>query len=112
MTEEPLLPEPFADLEPFAEKWCLETEAERYEARLRSTMKELQAFYDAGIPRGEEAQAYLDQFDLYDLPERELHLLRLLMALIVITFPVDAFLRPKVPDTGSTYLTKTIDPGP
>jgi hypothetical protein len=107
-----MLPEEFADLEPFAPKWCLETEAERYEVRLESSMDELQTFYDTALPRGEEAKAYLDKFDLYDMPEKELNLLRLMFALIVIVFPVEAFRQAKVPDTGSTYLTKTIDPGP
>lgn len=112
MTTETMLPEQFGDLEPFARKWCHATEAERYEVRLASTMDELQAFYEIGLPRVEEVEAHLDQFDLYDMPEKELNLLRLMFALIVITFPVEAFRQPKVPDTGSTYLEKTIDPGP
>lgn len=111
-TEDAMLPEPFADLEPFAGTWCLETEPERYEVRLASSMDDLQAFYDAGMPRAEAAMAHLDQYDLYDMPQKELNLLRLMMALIVITFPVEAFRQAKVPDTGSTYLLKTIDPGP
>ena len=41
-----LLPDAFADLEPFA-AWCLATERERYAKRLASTMPEMQAFYDA-----------------------------------------------------------------
>jgi len=112
VTTETMLPEPFADLEAFAPKWCLETEPERYDVRLASTMDELQAFYDSALPRAEAAMTHLDQFDLYDLPEKELNLLRLMFALIVITFPVEAFRQPKVPDTGSTYLAKTIEPGP
>jgi hypothetical protein len=107
-----MLPDEFSQLERFAPKWCLETEAERYEVRLASTIDELQDFYDTALPRGEEAQVYLDQFDLYDMPEKELNLLRLMFALIVIVFPVEAFRQVKVPDTGSTYLAKTIDPGP
>jgi hypothetical protein len=108
----PMLPEAFADLERFAERWCHDTEAKRYEVRLASTMDELQDLYDTALPRAEAAMEHLDQFDLYDLPERELNLLRLLFALIVVTFPVEAFRQPKVPDTGTTYLSKTIDPGP
>ena len=45
-----VLPEQFADLEPFAD-WCLATEAERYAKRLASSMDELQTFYDAAFPR-------------------------------------------------------------
>lgn len=108
----PMLPEGFADLERFAGRWCHETEAQRYEVRLAATMDELQDLYDTALPRAQAAMAHLDRFDLGDLPGPELNLLRLLFALIVITFPVEAFRQPKVPDTGTTYLSKTIDPGP
>ena len=64
--EEPMLPDPFAALEPFAKKWCLEREVDRYQERLDSTMIELQALYEAGMRYGEAAQAHLDQFDLYN----------------------------------------------
>jgi hypothetical protein len=107
-----VLPVQFAELEPFAAKWCLTSEAERYETRMASTMDELQALYDVGMRIGREAQDHLDRFDLYDLPEQELNLLHVLMSVITITMPVEAFRQPKVPDTGSTYLHKTIDPGP
>ncbi len=107
-----MLPARFADLEPFAAKWCLDSEAERYETRLAASMDELQALYDIGMRLGREAQDYLDTFDIGDLPAPELNLLHLLMSVITITTPVEAFRQPKVPDTGSTYLAKTIDPGP
>jgi len=107
-----MLPERFSELEPFAQKWCLSSEKVRYEMRLASSMDEMQALYDVALPKATEAMAYLDEFDLYDLPEAELNLLYLLMSLIVITFPVEAFHQPKVPDTGTTYLSKTVDPGP
>ena len=38
-------------------RWCLATEPERWAQRLRSSMEELQAFYDAFFPRAEEAIA-------------------------------------------------------
>ena len=106
-----IFPAAFVDLEPFAE-WSLETEGERYDKRLTSSMDEMQAFYDATLHRTPAAMEYLDQFDLYDMPEQELNLMHLLMGLIVITFPVEAFHQAKVPDTGSTYLLKTVDPAP
>jgi hypothetical protein len=105
-----MLPGRFADLEQFAQKWCIEHEQTRYETRLASTMPELQAFYDTALPRAEAAMAYLDEFDLYDLPEQEQNLLWLMFSLIVIAFPIEAFRQPKVPDTGTTYLLKTIEP--
>ncbi len=72
-----LLPAEFAELEPFAATWCLATEGERYAQRLASTMDELQAFYDAVMPRAEAAIAYCDAFPLDELPDDAQHLLQL-----------------------------------
>ena len=47
---EPRLPSGFADLEPFVDRWCLETERERYAQRLASAMQEMKAFYEAMSP--------------------------------------------------------------
>ena len=55
-TSVPTLPADFADLEPFAE-WAIPTERARYAKRLSSTMDELQAFYDAALPRMDAAAA-------------------------------------------------------
>ena len=65
----PLLPSEFADLEPYAAKWCLPNEPARYAARLSSTMVEMQSFYDAMFPRGEAVLDYLDQFPLDTMPD-------------------------------------------
>jgi hypothetical protein len=111
-TKQALLPEEFVVLEDLAASWIFETEEERYTKRLVSSMDELQAFYDLALPLGAQARKHLDQFDIDDLPEKELNLIRLMFALITITFPVEAFRQPKVPDTGTTYMTKSIEPGP
>jgi len=111
-TTDRLLPDGFEELEKFAPKWALRHEADRYAARLSSTMEEMQELYDLGLPRGADAQEHLNAFDLYDMPEKELNLLHLMMSVIVVSFPIEAFRQPKVPDTGSTYLVKSIDPGP
>ena len=58
-----VLPAGFADLEAFA-GFALPTERERYAKRIESSMAELQAFYDAAVPRLEAAMTYLDQFPL------------------------------------------------
>jgi hypothetical protein len=70
-----LLPSDFSDLEPFAAKWCLPTERERYAARLTSTMDEMQALYDATMARADEAMTDCDKFPLDDLPEDARNLL-------------------------------------
>ena len=36
-----MLPSDFADLEPFAQQWCLGSEPERYEMRLATPMPEI-----------------------------------------------------------------------
>src|SRR5262249_11720560 len=64
-----MLPVEFADLEPFAATWCLEREPERYGRRMTSTVDEMQAFYDAVVPRADAAMTYLEQFPLDSLPE-------------------------------------------
>ena len=51
MTTATRLPSAFAELEPYAEIWCLPTETERWDRRLASTMPEMHEFYDAFFPR-------------------------------------------------------------
>lgn len=103
------LPREFADLEPFAD-WALPTERERYAKRLSSTMDELQAFYDAALPRLEDAATYLEQLPLDALPEDATHLPRLCYSLINVSFPVEAWHQPRVPHSGASTLDVIIEP--
>jgi hypothetical protein len=103
------LPDEFADLEPFA-GWCLATEAERYAKRLASTMDELQTFYDAAFPRLEAATAYLDGFELGSLPPRAGQLLLLCYSLVNVSFPVEVWRQPRVPDSGAASLDMVVEP--
>jgi hypothetical protein len=105
-----LLPPEFSDLEPFAETWCLAGEPERYAKRLASTMDELQAFYNAFFPRAEEAIAYLDKLPLHDLPDDARRLLHLLYSLIMVSFPVEIWRQPYIPDTGTAQFELKIEP--
>jgi hypothetical protein len=82
---------------------------ERYQRRLASSMEEMQAFYDAALPRGEEAIAYLDQFDLHELPDAALHLLWLMCSLSTVSFAIDVFLQPRIPSAGNGYLPWTTE---
>ena len=106
----PHLPEPFADLEPFAATWCLASERERYAQRLASTMDEMQTFYDAAFPRLEAAMAYLDQFPLDALPDDALHLMWLLYSLVQVSFPVEVWRQPRVPDSGAASIDCVVEP--
>ena len=105
------LPAEFADLEVFAD-WCLPTEPERYAKRLGSNMDEMQAFYDAITPRAEEALTYCDKFSLDDLPEDVLNLMHLLYSLVTVSFPVECWKQPRVPDSGATSLDCVAEPVP
>jgi hypothetical protein len=96
-----ILPTEFGDLEPFA-GWSLPTEKDRYAKRLSSSMDELQAFYDAAFPRLEDGAAYLDQFELDALPEDAKRLLWLFCALVTVSFPVEVWRQPRVPDSGAS----------
>jgi hypothetical protein len=103
------LPDPFADLERFID-WSLATEHERYAKRLSSTMDELQAFYDAAFPRLEEATTYLEQFDLDALPDHATRLLWLYYSLVNVSFPVEVWRQPRVPDSGAASLEMVVEP--
>ena len=97
------LPAEFADLEPYL-AWDLATEPERYAKRLASSMPEMQAFYDAAFPRLEDVIAYCDRFPLDDLPEDARTLMHMMQSLITVSFPIEAWKQPKVPDSGATCL--------
>ncbi len=97
------LPAEFADLEPYLD-WDLATEPERYAKRLASSMTEMQAFYDAAFPRLEDVIAYCDRFPLDELPEDARTLMHMMQSLINVSFPIEAWKQPRVPDSGATYL--------
>jgi hypothetical protein len=109
---EALLPPDFSDLEPWVSDWCLDSEPERYAKRLSSSMDEIQAFYDALFPRAEAAIAYLDQFPLDELPDDAFRLLKLLYSLILMSFPVEIWKQPYIPDTGTAQFELMIEPVP
>lgn len=103
------LPAEFSDLEPFAD-WALATEGERYGKRLSSTMDELQAFYDAAFPRLEPALAYLDQIPLEQMPDEARALMRVMASLINVSFPVEVWRQPRVPDSGPAKVEAVLEP--
>ena len=107
-----LLPPEFSDLEPFAPTWCIADEPERYAKRLATTMDDMQAFYNAIFPRAEAAIAYLEKFPLQELPDDALRLLRLLYSLIMVSFPVEIWRQPYIPDTGTASFELKIEPVP
>jgi hypothetical protein len=109
-TADHALPAAFAGLKPYSD-WILPTERERYAKRLASTMTQMQAFYDAAFPRLEEASTYLEDYPLADgLPGPERNLLLLMMSLVMVSFPVEVWQQPRVPDSGAAYLDLIVEP--
>jgi len=104
-----MLPAEFADLEPFAAYWCLETETERFNRRGSCTMDDLQPFYDLAMERLDEARAYLDLKDVHELDEQDTNLLNLLFSLIQISFSVELWRQPRIPDTGAAEIIRWMD---
>jgi hypothetical protein len=104
-----MLPAEFAALGPYSD-WILATEPERYAKRLAATMADMQAFYDAAFPLLEPAMAHLDAFPLHELPEAERNLLYLMQSLVMVSFPVEVWKQPRVPDSGAAYLDLIAEP--
>ena len=104
------LPDGFADLEPYVADWARSTRQERYEVRLSKTIDELADFYDAIAKRAEQAIGYLDELDLNDLPEDATRLLQLLYSMILVSYPVNVFLQPRIPDSGAAFFDMVAEP--
>lgn len=104
------LPEGFAELEPYVEDWALGSRAERYAMRLSKTIDQLTEFYDAIAPRAEEAIAYLNGLDLSDLPADATRLLHLLYSLVMVSYPVNVFKQPRIPDSGAAFFDMVAEP--
>lgn len=107
-----LLPSAFAELEEFAQTWCLATEAERWDQRLASSMTEMRQFYDAFFPRLEEAIDHCDKFPLDGLPDDALHLLHLIYSLVMVAMAVEVFGQQKPTDSADAVLDRIGAPVP
>ncbi|MGB3896344.1 hypothetical protein [Mycolicibacter sinensis] len=106
------LPSAFAELEKFAEIWCLPTETERFNQRLASTIPELRVFYEAFFPRLEEAIDYCDKFALDELPEDALNLLHLIYSLVMVAMAVEVMGQPAPVDAADAVMIRTGWPVP
>ena len=103
------LPPEFVDLAPLGE-WALPTERARYDKRVASTMDELQSFYDALFPRLEDAVAYLGQIPYDDMPDDAVNLLWMCCSLITVSFAVEVWRQPRVPDSGAASFNAVLEP--
>ena len=64
---EQTLPDAFADLAPYL-AWALATDRERSVKRQSSTMDEINAFYQAMLPRMDAILSYLEQYPAEQVP--------------------------------------------
>lgn len=106
------LPSAFAELEPYAQTWCLATETARWEQRVSSTMPQLHDFYDAFFPRLEEAIEYCDKYPLDDMPEDAVNLLHLIYSLIMVAMSVEIMHQPAPVDAADAVMVRTGEPTP
>jgi hypothetical protein len=104
------LPAAFTELEPWVEEWARPTRAERYATRLSKTYEELGEFYDAVARRAEEAIAYLDTLDINDLPPDAGRLLQLLHSFLLVSYAVNIFQQPRIPDAGAAFFDMVAEP--
>jgi hypothetical protein len=106
-----VLPAEFADLEPFAD-WALPSETDRYAKRLATPMAELQAFYDVAFPRLEGGTDYLKGVSLEGISDQDRNLLWLFSALVTVSFAVEVWRQPRVPDSGASSIDVVVEPVP
>ena len=101
MTDTPrVLPAEFADLERFADRWSLPTEAERWSQRHASSIEDMRDLYEAMSPRVDAVLAHCDAFPLDDLPEEVRNLLYLVFSFVMVSFPVEVWNAPRGIDHG------------
>lgn len=104
------LPDGFADLQPFAERWVLPDQRVRYLARLDASMDDMQEFYDVAMARIDDVLAYLEQYQVDDLSDEGVNLLWLYSSLCNVSFPVEVWRQQRVPDSGAADWTPLVLP--
>jgi len=86
-----VLPEPFAQLECWVERWALDNQNARETVRRASSSKELQAFYDAMVGEMDGIISHLNNFPLDNMPPLQARLLYLTLSLAEVTPHVELY---------------------
>lgn len=110
MTAATSLPAGFEDLERFVPDWARPSREERYAMRLSKTFQELEELYDDVAPKMEAAMQHLDGFDLQALPEEETRLLHLVYSFVLVSYAVNIFHQPRIPDSGAAFFDMVVEP--
>jgi len=92
------LPDGFGDLERFVPEWVQPDAEHRLAKRLASRIEDLRVFYEAMLPRGAEALAWLRGYPLGSLPPEGERLLKLMLALAEVAPAVEWYNDPRVFD--------------
>lgn len=95
----PRLPAEFSDLEPFVDSWAKPTEAQRNRVRLNSEMADIEAFYQAILPRMDAILAHLNRYPVNDIPPEGQGLFCLACAFMEVSPAVELFSDPDVPNS-------------
>ncbi len=91
------LPQEFDDLLAWTQVWGQEDETARNNARVTSDLAEIQAFYDAMMPRMDDVLAFLGKHGL-DAEQPVINLSYLAKSFIEASVCVELFRSPTVPD--------------
>ncbi|TDI61561.1 MAG: hypothetical protein E2O92_02995 [Alphaproteobacteria bacterium] len=89
------LPKGFEDLQSWS-GWCLPTMVERRDRRANSTMEEIQAFYDALLPRLDDILAHLSATKLDQMDTKSEALMNLSLTLAEMAPAVEQFFEPTI----------------
>jgi hypothetical protein len=91
------LPHEFGDLEQWVADWAIGEEAARNRKRLASSMDQLQAYYNALLPRMDAIIPHLNQYSLDALAPGEQTLLNLALMFMEAAPAVEIYKHPDVP---------------
>lgn len=91
------LPHEFGDLEQWVADWAIDEEAARNRKRLASSMDQLQAYYNALLPRMDAIIPHLNQYSLDALAPAEQTLLDLALMFMEVAPAVEIYKHPDVP---------------
>ena len=101
---EQTLPDAFADLAPYL-AWSLATDRERCVKRQSSTMDEINAFYQAMLPRMDAILSYLEQYPVEQVPANVEGLFFLTLSLAKIAPAVEMYGEPNPEGLDALRLT-------
>ncbi len=91
------LPEGFGDLEPFVSHWAVAGQNERRHQRSEASFEEIKCFYEAVLPRADQALDHLSGFPLRDMPGPEKRLMQLVLSLAQASMAVEVHGEARVP---------------